>query len=79
MLQLESLHRKPFLFWQATQNRQQHLAEVGKKLNIQIPSDWGKITNQKFIEKGGGSLLFYFGNSLFKLLTSLHPGKQLQK
>lgn len=45
-----------------------------KDLEIKKPEDWGKITNYQFIERGGGTLLSLYENSMFRMLRSSFPG-----
>lgn len=55
-------------------NRKKLFDHIAITLQIKLPRDWGKITNQKVKELGGGSVLGRFNDSLFGCLQSLYQG-----
>lgn len=64
-------------YWRSNSNQRNYLKERAKELNIQRPSDWGKITIKQFVsKKSGWSLLYYHGGSLFRALSANFPGTQ---
>lgn len=57
------------------ENRKKFLDEIAVRLNIQSPSDWGKVTQQHIYDLGGSSLLSnYYNGSLFACLKSVYKG-----
>lgn len=65
----------PQSHWKSMENRRKFLENVSVQLNIQKPSDWGKIRTQHIHELGGGALLTsYYNGSLFDCLKSIYKG-----
>lgn len=59
-------------YWKDLKNQKQFLDSVAKHLHIQIPKDWGTVTQDKIIELGGTTLLKQYENSLFKTLEKVY-------
>lgn len=57
-----------------TENRRKYLDEIALKLNINNPSDWGKISTRELRRAGGASLLNCYNNSIFETLQSIYEG-----
>ncbi len=61
--------------WKSMESRKNFLNEVAFKLSIKHPSDWGKITYQRFCDLGGRTLLNnYYNGSLFNCLQDVYKG-----
>ncbi len=52
------------------------MEQLAKKLNINEPADWQKMTKGMLQENGGVSVLAKYSNSVSKLLTTLFPSYQ---
>lgn len=60
--------------WKIAENRKQFMDTIALHLNIQKPSDWGKITSSRIFELGGVTMLKnYYKGSLFACLQTLYP------
>lgn len=64
----------PKSHWKSIENRKKFLDEVAIKLDVKTPSDWGKVTKQRFCEVGGSRILSYYNNSLFYCLHTVYKG-----
>lgn len=58
------------------ENRKYFLDKVAKTLNIESPSDWGKVTNHTLRKLGGSGIQRYYNGSLFRCLQSVYKGKE---
>lgn len=67
----------PNSHWKSMENRVKFLDEIAVKLNLENPSDWGKVTLQQFREFGGSGILNYYKGSLLNCLRSVYIGIQL--
>jgi hypothetical protein len=57
------------------ENHRKFLNGVASDLGIVNPKQWGQVTCQEVIERGGGTLLAqYYKNSLFSALSSIYRG-----
>lgn len=59
--------------WSATITQRQELERVGTRLGITSLEGWYQISLRDVIANGGGGLMAYYGNSLFKALRSAYP------
>ena len=46
-----------YQYWESADNIRIFLDRVSLTIGIKTPSDWGHVTNQRFMELGGSSLL----------------------
>ncbi len=53
------------------------LHELAKKLNINTPESWYKVTESLLIQHGGSELLSQHNDSLIKLLSAVYPEYQV--
>eukprot|EP01114_Cavostelium_apophysatum_P024837 TRINITY_DN9888_c0_g1_i1.p1 TRINITY_DN9888_c0_g1~~TRINITY_DN9888_c0_g1_i1.p1 ORF type:complete len:164 (+),score=14.30 TRINITY_DN9888_c0_g1_i1:508-999(+) len=60
-------------FWKSIWNRRAFLDELAKKLNIQSTSDWNNVSSDIFFRNGARSLLQYYNDSPYQMLSSLYP------
>lgn len=60
--------------WKDKRDHRVFIEQLGKKLGVRSPSDWGFITNRKVIANGGGSFLVFHHGSLFQGLQTVFPG-----
>lgn len=57
------------------ENHKNFLDEIAIELNIQQPSDWGKIAIKDIIERGGVTLLReHYKGSLYNCLRCVYRG-----
>ena len=68
--------RKPKGHWENVDNQLNLLESIGKKLNIQHPSDWATIPQNIFDKEGGKPLLREY-NSFYNMLCSLYPNNKI--
>lgn len=71
----EWFNKLPNSYWKSIENHKKLLDEIAIKLNIRSPSQWGKVTRYQVRGFGGGRLLNYYSNSLYKCLQSVYKGK----
>lgn len=64
-------------YWKDRENQQKMIERIAHLLKISKPSDWGQVTIQMVIEKGGNSLFKQLGYSLFGILKKLYPSAVL--
>lgn len=64
----------PKTYWISVDNQKKFLEEIKVKLNVNHPSDWGKIQLRKIYALGGRTLLKYYRGSLFTCLQSIYTG-----
>lgn len=70
----EWMATKPHGYWADKNNQREFLGEVGRRLGVKSPKDWGKVTNQQLIMNGASSLLNKYQGSLWRTLNSIYPG-----
>lgn len=62
-------------FWKNPQNHRVYLDELGKRLGVRAPKDWGNITYKTIIHYGGGGLFSnHNSGSMFNLMKNVYPG-----
>eukprot|EP01114_Cavostelium_apophysatum_P020910 TRINITY_DN7146_c0_g1_i1.p1 TRINITY_DN7146_c0_g1~~TRINITY_DN7146_c0_g1_i1.p1 ORF type:complete len:487 (-),score=70.02 TRINITY_DN7146_c0_g1_i1:20-1480(-) len=64
---------KPAGHWKSSQNVRQFFEDVSRDLGVCSPADWGLITKQKILERGGGGMIDAFGGSVRKALEYAYP------
>lgn len=64
--------RHPPKYWLDEDNQRVFLEGIAKELNITKPEDWGRVTFQQVIDKGGKRIIDTH-SSLFKALRTLYP------
>src|SRR5690348_8317947 len=57
-------------YWDDPLNRNDFLSNLFKSLQLSEMDDWYNISSKDIINYGGSSLLYYYDNSLFKMLQS---------
>jgi hypothetical protein len=60
-------------------NQKTFLDNLWKECNISRPKDWGKITLETVVKKGGSGLLARNSDSLFHALRANYPQVQWQR
>jgi hypothetical protein len=60
-------------YWNNLNNRKYFIDWISRELKVYKPDDWYIIGKNSIISKGGGGLLAYYGNSLYKTLLSIYP------
>lgn len=63
----------PRSHWNSFTNRRKFVQELEKKLRIEKPEDWGKVTLLQIAGAKGDGLLFRYKRSVFKMLTDCRP------
>lgn len=66
--------KSPQSYWDSLENQQRIVSQIGSRLGITQPKDWGKVSTREFRDLGGASLLNRFNNSLIACLQSLYEG-----
>lgn len=62
-------------FWTQKTNQRHFFDQLGSKLKISHPSDWGKVkTLTVFKQIGGYTVLRCYKSSLFQALNQIYPG-----
>ncbi len=60
-------------FWEDMKNQRDYFEWLKKDLNIRSLADWKYIKEHHIMERGGASLLDYYGNSLVTALETIYP------
>lgn len=64
---------QPRGFWKSRDNERKFLDDLGAKLGIKNWKGWGVVTNQRFIELDGKTLINKYG-SLYQALVNVYSG-----
>lgn len=67
-----NLNNFPFHHWESKSNQKQFLESIASSFGISSPKDWGKVTNEHVIQRGGKALLHHYDGSLFRCLQSVY-------
>lgn len=71
LLKLMGLARKNSL---NEENARKIILQLGDKLGVKNPKDWGDISVKQITELNGGKVIRNYGNSIYWTLHSLFPG-----
>eukprot|EP01027_Heterolobosea_sp_BB2_P009730 GEZU01014328.1.p1 GENE.GEZU01014328.1~~GEZU01014328.1.p1 ORF type:complete len:409 (-),score=52.61 GEZU01014328.1:123-1349(-) len=65
----------PLGFWKDRANHKQFFDWAAKRLRVQQPDDWYKISRAELFRLGGGSTIVnnYYGGSLMQALSAVYP------
>ena len=65
--------RVPKNYWRDKDHQREFMDSIQSKLNIKMPQDWGKISQQVFCAEGGRGLIKHYSDSIYKALCSIYP------
>lgn len=72
---LNLIKRKhPKSYWKEKENCRKFLESAATELNVNSPSDWGKVPTRKVQKLGGTTLLKQYKFSLFACLKDVYTG-----
>jgi hypothetical protein len=60
-------------YWKDVQNQRHFFDQLAKKLNIQQPENWDKVTLKTVLSEGGTFVNAYYNSSVVQALQSLYP------
>jgi len=69
----ENVPSVPKGHWKDQINQRRFLDEVARDLNIESPSEWGKVTLTEVISRNGNGLISHNKGSLFRTLVAAYP------
>ena len=61
----------PSGYWKNKDNQRRFLDEMGRKLEVKQPSEWGKVSS-KLLK--GSSVIRMYNNSPIRMLQAVYPG-----
>lgn len=61
-------------YWFHKDNQRLFLQKFAQQMNIENPSDWGRIRLHELLERGALPLYMMHEGSIFKLLKNVFPG-----
>lgn len=64
----------PSGYWSVYENQRKFVDELGRKLQIREPKDWGSVTYKQFCSFGGGTLLKRYRSSVMLALKGIYTG-----
>jgi hypothetical protein len=70
--QTKASNRKESGYWEIAENRRNFMDQLSKQLGFKDMTDWYDMTAKKIIEHGGAGILGKYGDSPFKLITSVY-------
>lgn len=63
---------QPRGYWSTHDNQRTFLNSLARELNLNHPSDWGKLQTNDIFSRGGKSIFYYY-KTLYEALKTLYP------